>query len=199
MGRDLASHLLGQYLSELNTPLIERINLPNKPFDRSAMLKYGQELAQAVSVQLWQEHGGRRPIAREDFVWYQLFCNPLSTNFLCGLAVCQSIRLSKEVAHQLFVIRNGFPIECNWLLALHTADEIGGHHTALMHQLVERVLPIGSRFTKVNWAGRKRKFRSIESYAFPITLHVHLLNVRCQFEQSLLVGQQGSSFVTEKS
>ena len=47
---------------------------------------------------------------------------------------------------------NGTDLEVHALLALHNANELTGHHPALVNELVEAVLPIGARLPKVDLA-----------------------------------------------
>ena len=59
------THLVGQLLAELHTPLVERVQPPHEALDRSAVLVDGQELASRKGVELREEKGQRRPVSRE--------------------------------------------------------------------------------------------------------------------------------------
>src|SRR5205085_8016286 len=69
-------------------------------------------------------------------------------NFLSCLSKCQRLRLSKEVRHQQVVM---YP---KWVQGLAEPDEVARNQLgALMNELVERVLAIGSRLPPDNRPG----------------------------------------------
>lgn len=66
------THLVGQLLAELHTPLVKRVQPPHEALDRSAVLVDGQELASRKGVELREEKGQRRPVSREH-LWRDLW------------------------------------------------------------------------------------------------------------------------------
>ena len=60
------------------------------------------------------------------------------------------------------------------LLALHDAYEVAGDDSPLVDELVEGVLPVGARLTKVNFSGLKWQPLSSNRDSLAIALHRHL-------------------------
>ena len=65
----------------------------------------------------------------------------------------------------------GARLEVHALLALHQADELAGHHAALVDELVEAVLPVGARLAKVDLARLERQARAVGGHALAVALH----------------------------
>jgi len=62
-------------------------------------------------------------------------------------------------------------LQVHTLLALYNADEFTRHHSALVYELVEAVLPVGTRLAKVNLACLKGQLGAVQGHALSITLH----------------------------
>jgi len=121
-----------------------------------------------------------------------------------GLELCkrfaerQSIRLGKEVRHELIMVGDGFRCVIHGHLRRCVANEFSGNRPALMHQLVEAVLAIGTWLTKDD---RTSMDTSIEPCAIlcarlSITLHIELLNMGWEPEQGLAVRENSTRLNT---
>src|SRR2546425_11251280 len=69
----------------------------------------------------------------------------------------------------------------------------------LMDQLVERVLPVCSRFSPVDGAGIVGDYFTVKCDVFSVALHRQLLQICRETLQILLVRQDRDSLCTEKS
>ena len=65
-------------------------------------------------------------------------------------------------------------LEVHALLALEDADELTGDDTALVDELVEGVLPIGTGLSKVHLARLEWQPAAIDRHPLTIALHRHL-------------------------
>ncbi len=78
-------------------------------------------------------------------------------------------------------------------------DEVAGDEPrALMDQLVEGVLAVGSRLAPIDGAGRVSDFRAVERDVFAVALHRQLLQIGWKSLQILLVGQHGDGLRAEE-
>ena len=65
-------------------------------------------------------------------------------------------------------------LEVDTLLTLEDANELTGDDAALVNKLVEGVLPIGTRLSKVYLTRLERQPRPVNGNSFAIALHRHL-------------------------
>ena len=65
----------------------------------------------------------------------------------------------------------------NRLLTLAKSHEITRHDRALMNELIETVLSVGSWFTKIDLTSIERKFLTTQGNLLTVTLHIDLLNM----------------------
>ncbi len=76
----------------------------------------------------------------------------LASQLHVRLANRQRVGLREKVTHQLIMVGNDLALEVDTLLALDDADEITRDGTALVDELVERVLPVRAGFAEINLA-----------------------------------------------
>ena len=85
--------------------------------------------------------------------------------------------------------------------ALYSNDGCRVNGSALMQQLIKRMLSIGASLAKQNWTGNIVNLLAITGYRFAIALHVELLQIRRQtsdnVETEAGVGRGGSGPETE--
>src|SRR5260370_37082489 len=82
-----------------------------------------------------------------------------------SLAECQCLGLRANVCNQHIVVA------AKWIERLRKSDEVAGNEPGpLMDQLVERMLPIGSRLAPVNCTGVVHDSVSIERHMLAISL-----------------------------
>mmetsp|Transcript_34061 Transcript_34061/g.78626 ORF Transcript_34061/g.78626 Transcript_34061/m.78626 type:complete len:460 (+) Transcript_34061:222-1601(+) len=196
--RQLRPHLLRQHLPQLHPPLIERVDPPHEPLHRRAMLVRRQQLSHGEGVQTGHEQGAGGTVAGEDLVGAERFGDSLLVQLGEGLAFGQGRGLGEEVGHEFVVVGDGFVFQVDGLLGFAETDEVRGDHPALMHQLVEGVLTVGSRFSKVHLSGGKGHYGAVESDTFSIGFHIHLLNMGRKPLEGLRIGKDGARFVSEK-
>src|SRR5579872_6258138 len=78
-------------------------------------------------------------------------------------------------------------------------DEVAGYEfRALMNQLVERMLPVGSRLAPENRTGLVIHWRSIKRYMLAIGFHRELLKIGGKALQILLVGKNSDRLCAEE-
>src|SRR3954471_4810585 len=86
-----------------------------------------------------------------------------------------------------------------FIVSLNRGEKItGDKFGALMNQLVEGVLTVGSRFTPDNWAGAEVNFFAFAGDALTIAFHVTLLEVSRKTRKVLVVGQDGLCLCAEE-
>ena len=68
----------------------------------------------------------------------------------------------------------GAYLEVDRLLALDEADEVDRHNAPLVDELVEGVLPVGSRLAKVDLSGLEGQLLAVHAHALAVALHRHL-------------------------
>ena len=78
------------------------------------------------------------------------------------------------------------------LLGFGETNEFNGSDSALMEQLEETMLPVGSRFSKIDDSSRILNDFSLPVHSLSVTLHIELLNVRSKFAQGLAVRNDSS-------
>jgi hypothetical protein len=61
--------------------------------------------------------------------------------------------LGEEIGHELIVVANGFTLEELRLLRSTEANELTWIRSTLMEELIEAMLAIGARFSKVDDSG----------------------------------------------
>ena len=111
-----------------------------------------------------QGYTKRRPHLLLAFVCVQVLWDPFSLQFGDGFSVRQRVRLGEEVAHQLVVVGDGLAGETDGVGRHAETNELGGHGPSLVHQLVERVLPVGARLTENDLAAFVRQRSSIQGH-----------------------------------
>src|SRR5690606_3344400 len=79
------------------------------------------------------------------------------------------------------------------------SDEVtGDQFGALMNQLVERMLPVGSRFTSNDRSGLIRHALAVTINVFPVAFHIALLKISGKPMQVLIVWQNGMAFCVKE-
>ena len=63
---EFRDNALGQYLAQLHTPLVKRVDVPDNALGEDCMLVKGDELAEGVRCEPFGEDRIRRTVARED-------------------------------------------------------------------------------------------------------------------------------------
>src|SRR6185503_8994448 len=161
---------LGQHFAQLNPPLIERINIPDNALGEDAMLVKSDELAERFRREPLGEERIRWTVALEDAMRHEPIRRALSFDLVRRLAEGQCLGLSEDIREQHIVML------AKWVECLVERDEVAWNESrSLMNQLVERVLPVGSRFAPINRAGIVGDFVAVNGDVLAVTLHRQLL------------------------
>ena len=131
--------LLGQDLTKLDSPLIERVDVPDGTFGESKMLVVHNQCAESGWCDLLCQNRSSGPVAEEGLVIYKVCCCSFGFDFLRRLADHQGFRLSEEIRCEhsglslvlltqkggrrgdlLLVLAVGY-----WVVALGSEDKVG--------------------------------------------------------------------------
>lgn len=93
------------------------------------------------------------------------------------------------------MVTNGLSLYSKGLLWLGKTYELNGDDSALMEELEETVLSVGTGLSKVDDCCLILNLFSFRVYSLAIALHVQLLDVRGELAQGLAVGDNSSSWV----
>src|SRR5207249_2492783 len=139
------------------------------------------------------EDSVRRAVALEDTVGYEPIRRALGLDLLGRLPERQRLSLGEDV-RQEHVVMSAELVE-----RLTKRDEVTGDEPgALVDQLVERMLPVGSRLTPVDGASRVGDLGTIERDVLAVALHRQLLQIGRKSLQVLLVRQHGNRLGAEE-
>src|SRR5882724_1235442 len=175
---------LRKRLAQLNAPLVEGIDVPDRPLGEDGVFVQSDQLAQGLRRQLFGKDRVRWTITFEYPVGNEPVGSAFCLHLFRSLAECQRLGLRANVGNQHVVVA------ANWVERLRKSDEVAGDEPGpLMNQLVERMLAIGSRFAPVNWTCVVRDPLSIECHMLAIALHRQLLQVSWEPLQILFIGQ----------
>lgn len=147
---ELLEDLLGQDLAQLDTPLVEAVDVPDGALDKSQVLVVddeGTQLSRADDVA--DEDGCSRAVAEEALVGDELLRGALSPQLVVRLANHQSLSLSKVVGGKHLLVQ----VVVDGVVRLGSQDEVGGDELgALVDKLEEGVLSVGAGLAKQNGA-----------------------------------------------
>src|SRR3984957_5112529 len=175
---------LRQDFTQLDAPLIERVDVPNYALSEYGMFVERYQFAQGFWSQAFRQEGIRRTIALEYAVGDQPLWRTLGFHLLRSLAKSQRFGLRANIGNQ-HVVMPAKRIE-----SLRKRDEVRRDEpSSLMNQLVERVLTVGSRFAPINWTGLMPHCFPVERHMLAIALHRQLLQIGREPLQVLFVRQ----------
>ncbi len=186
--------LLGELLTEFNTPLVVAVDVPNHALREDLVFVHGDEGAEGFRRNVVHHDGVGRLVAFEHLVRCEecdfFFALAILAEFFLGLgerlAVHQGFGLGKEVGEQLLVV------VADLVVAVGRGDEVARNHLgALVDQLVEGVLAIGTRFAPEDRAGLVVHALGIAVNGLAVGFHVGLLEVGGQAVQVLVVREHG--------
>lgn len=147
---ELLEDLLSQDLAQLDTPLVEAVDVPEGTLDESQVLVVDDEGAQLSRADDVADEDGRgRAVAEEALVGDELLRGSLSPELVVCLANHQSLSLSKVVGGKHLLVQ----VVVDGVVRLGGQDEVGGDELgALVDKLEEGVLGVGAGLTKQNGA-----------------------------------------------
>lgn len=171
----LTLDLLRQTLTKLDTPLIERIDIPNRTLGKGQMLIIDNQGAESSGRDLIRENGCRGTITQEGLVLEEFLGGILSLQLSLVFADHEGFSLSEEVGCEHLLVL----VVVDGVVGLGGQDEVCGDELgALVEQLVERVLGVGGGFAEEDWSCSV--FDELVGAArdsFPVGFHGELLEV----------------------
>ena len=190
---ELRDDALGQHFAQLDPPLIERVDVPDRALGKHAVLVKRDELAEHFRRQPLGEDGVRGAIAPEHPMGNEVVRGAFGLYLLARLAERQRLGLRENVRQQHVVV----PAER--VQRLGEGDEVTGDETGpLMDQLVEGMLSVGARLSPVDGPGGVVDLGALPRDVLAVALHRQLLQVRGKALQVLLVGQDGHRLGAEE-
>src|SRR5262249_18658223 len=155
-----------QSFSELDTPLIKRIDVPDRSLGENAVLIKCHQLAERLRGQAIGEDNIRRPIPFKDTMRLQPFRRALGLYLLRCLSEGERFSLREEVGKQHVVM----PPE--WRKCVTERDKITRNKARpLVNQLIERMLSVRARFAPINRPGIVIDLFAVQSDVLAVTLH----------------------------
>ena len=189
----LGNDAVGQYLPQFNATLIERIDIPDGALNEKLVLVERDQLAQCLRRQAIREHSVCWAVALEGAVRHLKCWDTPCRDFFSSLAERQGFGLGEEVRHQEIVMR------AQWVHGLAEADEVARDQLgSLMDELVECVLPVGSRLPPDDRSGLIVHRPALQIDMLAIALHIELLQVGRQAPEIMVIGQDRHSLSAEK-
>src|SRR5215467_10839505 len=180
----LADDALGEHLAQLDTPLVEGVDAPDRPLGEHGVLVQGHELAEGLRGEPVEEDGVGGTIALEDPVRHQAVRGALSPYLRRRLAEGQYLCLGKDVGDQHVVVM------AQGVQGVGEADEVAGDESRpLVDELIERVLAVGPRLAPVDRPRVVVHALAAQADVLAVRLHGQLLEIRGKSLQVLLVRQ----------
>src|SRR5262249_44393130 len=184
---------LGKCLAQFHTPLIKRIDLPDRALCEHDVFVKRDQFAQGRRRQSLQHEGVRRAVSLKQPMRHEPVGCPFGLDLISGLAERQRLRLGEHVGEQHIVM----PVQ--GIKGLSKRDEIAGYESrSLMDQLIERMLAIGPRLTPINRPGFVIHRNAVDRYVLAIALHGELLEIGWKALEVLLIRQHSDGLSAEE-
>lgn len=171
---ELLLNVLSKNLTQLHTPLVKRVDVPDGTLGEGQVLVESNKSSQGSRRDLLSEDRSGRSVTEEGLVRHQLIRGILSLNLLRSLSDHQSFGLSEEVGSQHALMLTTL----NRVVRLDSKEEVGGNELgALVKKLEETVLGVGGGFTEQDRAGGVFNIVTRAGDGLSIALHGQLLEV----------------------
>mmetsp|Transcript_27967 Transcript_27967/g.64778 ORF Transcript_27967/g.64778 Transcript_27967/m.64778 type:complete len:246 (-) Transcript_27967:922-1659(-) len=205
---ELWQYSLGKLLTELHSPLIERVDIPDDTLRKNLHLVDSNQASKSTGGEFLKHEGIGGTVAFKHLVRDE-FCNlccvhilgfKLSLHSLGGLSKSKGFRLGKVVGQQDWMVIDWGPNSVGKLVVgINGRQEIARNHFGtLVNQLVESVLAIGSRLAPKNGSSLHAHLFSVPGDVLPVGLHISLLEVRRKAMHVLIIRQNGNRFGSKK-
>lgn len=160
----LLQDLLGQDLAELNTPLVEAVDVPDGTLGEGEVLIVDDKSTEFGGAnRATNEDGSGRAVAKEALVGDKVASGSLSLDLLVSLANHQSLSLGEEVGCQHLLVK----VVGNRVVGLSGQDEVGGNQLGtLVNKLEEGVLGVGARLAKEDGAWARVSMTEVQYYIY---------------------------------
>lgn len=180
----LLENLLGQALAQLDTPLVEGVDVPNGTLGEGEVLVVDNQSTELSGTDVAaNQDAGSGTVTQEDLVLHQVLRSALGLDLLCGLADHKSLSLCQVVGCQHLLVQ----VVGDGVVGLSGQDEIRRNELcALVHQLEEGVLSICAGLTEQDWSSGVLGGGAVRSGALAVRLHGELLEVGREAVQVLV-------------
>lgn len=166
--------ILRQRLPELHTPLIERIDVPDRTLSKHHMLVVRNQRSQRTGRDLLRENARRRPITKEDLMRHQIIRRTFFADLIRRLTDHERLGLRKIVGREHLLVL----VVLNWVVGFGGEDEVGGDELGtLVQELEEGVLGVGAGLAEDDCAGGVFHVVAGSGDSLSIGLHEQLLEV----------------------
>ncbi len=193
-GLQLGDDRDGERLAQLDPPLVEGVDPPDRPLGEDAVLVEGDQGAERERVEPLGEDRVGGAVALHHPVRHDLLRRPLGPHLLRRLAEGERLALREDVRHQEVVV------VAERVVAPHEADEVAGDQPRpLVDQLVEGVLAVGSRLAPEDRPGVVVDMGALERDVLAVGLHRQLLQVGGEAVQVLVVGEDAAGLGAEEA
>src|SRR5579859_774731 len=189
----LRDNPLGQHFTQLDAPLIERIDVPDGPLNEDLMFIERDQLAQRLWRQsLCQDSIGRVVALKGAMRYLEVW--PAIRLYLFGcLAEGQCLRLGEQVCHEYIVVR------AERIQGLAEADKVARNQPgSLMDKLIVSVLPVRPRLPPDDRPGLVVDALALQIDMLAVAFHIKLLKISAEPPQVVIVGQDGYRFRPEE-
>src|SRR5262245_52023166 len=181
---EFRNNALGQHLAQLDAPLIEGVDIPDRPLRENGVFVKGDEFAEDFRGESLREDRIRWTVALEYTGGYERIRCSFRLDILRRFAEGQCLSLCEHVGHEHVMV------PAKRIERLTEADEITWDQPrSLMNQLVKRMLTVGSRLAPINGSGIVIDPLTIDSHMFAVAFHRQLLEVSRKAFEILLIGQ----------
>jgi len=130
---------LREDLAEFYSPLIERVDVPDRSLREDAVFIESDQLAERLGRQFVSENHRRGTIALEHSMRHEPVGSPFSFHLLGSFAEGESLRLREDVGEQQVVMA------AETIQRSAETDEVARNNfRSLMDELIERMLAVGA-------------------------------------------------------
>src|SRR6266704_804110 len=166
---EFGNNLVRQCFAEFYTPLVERVDVPDRALHEDFVLVQRDNFTQRFRRQAFREDSVGRTVtftyAKWDLEGRAAFCRDLPGRFSEG----QRLRLRDHVGNQEVVVR------LEWVQSLVEPDEVtGDQFGSLVDKLVESVLAVGPRVSPDNRTSLIVHLPAFQVDMLPVALQVAL-------------------------
>jgi hypothetical protein len=170
----LAENALGKLLAELDAPLVEGVDVPDGALDESEVLVVSDQRAERAGGDFLGQDRGGGPVAEESLVGNELVGSAFGLDGFGGLADHEGLRLCEEVGGEHALVL----VAVDGVVRLNGQDEVGGDELgALVEELEEGVLGVGTGLTEEDGAGSVLHIISTAGDSLAVGFHGELLKV----------------------
>ena len=171
----MRKNLLCKYLAQLYTFLVEAVKVPCEALEHDLVLEMGKDRAYRFRSELIADDDAGRSVACEELI-----------SVLIVLAACKCHDLCCHICTELLLAGAVLDHNICLSLALLKADELKRNDVgALVEQLVEGMLSVGTRLTEDHRTCLIIHRLSVAVYALAVGFHIKLLQMCRETAQSL--------------